>query len=50
MITMMYDVLVIGSNMMELTTEIDRMPQLGETVAAPNFHMAFRTRPWPPRN
>ena len=41
MITMMYDVLVIGSNMMELTTEIDRMPQLGETVAAPNFHMAF---------
>lgn len=41
MITMMYDVLVIGSNMMELTTEIDRMPQLGETVAAPSFHMAF---------
>lgn len=38
---MTYDVTVIGSNMMELTTDVDRMPQLGETVAAPAFHTAF---------
>ena len=35
------EILVIGSNMMELSTDIDRMPELGETVSAPNFHMAF---------
>lgn len=38
---MKYDVVVVGSNMMELTTDVDRMPQLGETVAAPSFHTAF---------
>lgn len=38
---MTYDVTVIGSNMIELSTDIDRMPKLGETVAAPKFHMAF---------
>ncbi|WP_076461564.1 ribokinase [Limosilactobacillus caccae] len=38
---MTYDITVIGSNMMELSTDVDRMPKLGETVAAPDFHMAF---------
>lgn len=38
---MTHDITVIGSNMMELSTDIDRMPKLGETVAAPDFHMAF---------
>ena len=38
---MAHDITVIGSNMMELTTNIERMPQLGETVSAPSFHMAF---------
>ncbi|MGQ5708671.1 ribokinase [Lactobacillus sp. PSON] len=38
---MTYDVTVIGSNMIELSTNIDRMPELGETVAAPKFHMAY---------
>ena len=38
---MTHDITVIGSNMMELTTDIDRMPKLGETVSAPSFHMAF---------
>ncbi|MTV82836.1 ribokinase [Secundilactobacillus folii] len=33
------DVLVIGSNMVDLITYIDRMPVEGETVAAPNFEM-----------
>lgn len=32
---------VVGSNMMELSTTVERMPQLGETVAAPAFHLAF---------
>lgn len=36
-----HDITVIGSNMMELSTDVDRMPKLGETVAAPSFHMAF---------
>lgn len=38
---MTHDITVIGSNMMELTTDIDRMPKLGETVSAPSFQMAF---------
>lgn len=38
---MAHDITVIGSNMMELSTMIDRMPKLGETVSAPDFHMAF---------
>ena len=38
---MTHDITVIGYNMMELSTDIDRMPKPGETVAAPDFHMAF---------
>lgn len=34
---MTHDITVIGSNMMELTTDIDRMPKLGETVSAQVF-------------
>lgn len=33
------DVLVIGSNMVDLITYIDRMPVEGETIAAPSFEM-----------
>lgn len=36
-----FDVVVVGSNMVELSTTIDRMLELGETVSAPEFHMAF---------
>lgn len=35
------DVLVIGSNMIDLITYIDRMPVEGETVEAPDFQMGF---------
>lgn len=35
------DVLIIGSNMMDLITYIDRMPIEGETVEAPDFEMGF---------
>jgi len=33
------DVLVIGSNMVDLITYVDRMPVEGETIAAPSFEM-----------
>lgn len=32
---------VIGSNMMDLITRIDRMPKMGETVEAPSFDLGF---------
>ncbi len=32
---------VIGSNMIDLVTLIDRMPKLGETVEAPHFDIGF---------
>ena len=32
---------VIGSNMIDLTTYIERMPKEGETVVAPDFDMGF---------
>ncbi|UIF28854.1 ribokinase [Levilactobacillus brevis] len=35
------DVLVIGSNMIDLTTYINRMPVAGETVEAADFSMGF---------
>ncbi|WP_341779155.1 ribokinase [Levilactobacillus sp. HBUAS70063] len=35
------DVLVIGSNMIDLTTYINRMPVAGETVEAEDFSMGF---------
>jgi ribokinase len=35
------DVLVIGSNMIDLITYIKRMPVAGETVEAPDFQMGF---------
>lgn len=35
------DVLVIGSNMIDLITYVDRMPVEGETVEAPNFEMGY---------
>ncbi len=35
------DVLVIGSNMIDLISYIDRMPVAGETVSAPDFSMGF---------
>jgi ribokinase len=35
------DVLVIGSNMIDLISYIDRMPVEGETVGAPDFQMGF---------
>lgn len=35
------DVLVIGSNMIDLISYIDRMPVEGETVEAPDFQMGF---------
>ena len=31
------DIAVIGSNMVDLITYIDRMPKLGETLEAPSF-------------
>ncbi len=37
----MADITVIGSNMFELTTYIDRMPVQGETIEAPEFEMGF---------
>lgn len=35
------DVLVIGSNMIDLISYIDRMPVEGETIEAPDFQMGF---------
>ena len=32
---------VIGSNMHDLVTYVDRMPAPGETVEAPSFEMGF---------
>lgn len=32
---------VVGSNMVDLITYIDRMPKEGETITAPNFSMGF---------
>ncbi len=32
---------VIGSNMMDLITNINRMPRLGETIEAPDFDLGF---------
>ncbi len=32
---------VIGSNMMDLVTNIERMPRLGETIEAPDFDLGF---------
>jgi ribokinase len=37
----MADITVIGSNMIDLTTYIDRMPVEGETIEAPRFEMGF---------
>lgn len=37
----MADITVIGSNMFELTTYIERMPVQGETIEAPEFEMGF---------
>lgn len=37
----MADITVIGSNMVDLTTYIERMPVDGETVEAPSFEMGF---------
>lgn len=37
----MKDITVIGSNMIDLTTYIDRMPVAGETIEAPEFEMGF---------
>lgn len=34
-----YEIAVIGSNMIDLVTTIDRMPQEGETLEAPEFRM-----------
>ena len=33
------DIAVIGSNMVDLITYIDEMPQIGETLEAPNFEI-----------
>lgn len=35
------DVLVIGSNVMDLISYVDRLPHKGETVEAPSFEMGF---------
>jgi ribokinase len=32
---------VVGSNMVDLITYVDRMPERGETIAAPKFRMGF---------
>ena len=32
---------VIGSNMVDLITYVDRMPSTGETIVAPRFEMGF---------
>ncbi|EGP5096654.1 ribokinase [Enterococcus faecium] len=37
----MTDITVIGSNMIDLTTYIERMPVEGETIEAPEFEMGF---------
>jgi ribokinase len=37
----MSDITVIGSNMIDLITYLDRMPVEGETVEAPEFEMGF---------
>ncbi|WP_334329548.1 ribokinase [Companilactobacillus sp. HBUAS59699] len=37
----MSDITVIGSNMIDLMTYLDRMPVEGETVSAPEFEMGF---------
>lgn len=37
----MSDITVIGSNMIDLITYLDRMPVEGETVEAPDFEMGF---------
>jgi len=37
----MSDITVIGSNMIDLITYLDRMPVEGETVSAPDFEMVF---------
>lgn len=35
------DIAVIGSNMVDLISYIDRMPKEGETLEAPDFKMGF---------
>lgn len=35
------DVLVIGSNVMDLISYVDRLPHKGETIEAPSFEMGF---------
>ncbi|MFD1672339.1 ribokinase [Agrilactobacillus yilanensis] len=35
------DIVVIGSNMIDLITYVDRMPVEGETIEAPEFEMGF---------
>lgn len=46
----MNKIAVIGSNMVDLVTYIDRMPRQGETLEAPGFAMGCggkgRTRQW----
>ncbi|AVK63917.1 ribokinase [Lactobacillus sp. CBA3606] len=37
----MADITVIGSNMIDLTAYVDRMPIEGETIEAPEFEMGF---------
>ncbi|PWG00351.1 ribokinase [Levilactobacillus bambusae] len=37
----MTDITVIGSNMIDLITYLDRMPVEGETIEAPSFEMGF---------
>lgn len=33
------DIVIVGSNMVDLVTYVDRMPKLGETLEAPEFQM-----------
>lgn len=40
----MADVTVIGSNMIDLTTYIGRMPVEGETIEAPEFNIGYGDR------
>ncbi|MGA2547061.1 MAG: hypothetical protein ABSF43_10965 [Rectinemataceae bacterium] len=32
---------VVGSNMVDLITYMERMPRVGETIEAPRFEMGF---------
>ncbi|MEM5774290.1 MAG: PfkB family carbohydrate kinase, partial [Anaerolineaceae bacterium] len=36
-----FDIVVVGSNMIDMITRISRLPKMGETLAGTSFSMGF---------